>query len=83
MSWMKDLTEKGHYKASGPRLEAEGRVVRKPGAISDGPYTEAKDIVGGFMIVEAKDIDEAAQLAGGCPIFARGGFVEVRPVMKL
>ena len=50
---------------------------------TDGPYTEAKDLVGGYTIVEAKDIDQAVELSRGCPIFEGGGSVEVRPVMKM
>ncbi|HZY98654.1 MAG TPA: YciI family protein [Candidatus Baltobacteraceae bacterium] len=42
-----------------------------------------KDIVAGYTIVEAKDLAQAADLAIGCPIFDRDGFVEVRPVMQM
>jgi hypothetical protein len=51
--------------------------------VTDGPYAEAKDLVGGYTLVEAKDLAHAAELSMGCPIFERGGFVEVRPVMKM
>jgi hypothetical protein len=39
--------------------------------------------VGGYTLVSAKDLDEAAELSKGCPIFDRGGLVEVRPIMKM
>jgi hypothetical protein len=39
--------------------------------------------VGGYTLIEAKDLAQAAQLAGGCPIFEYDGLVEVRPVMKM
>jgi len=45
--------------------------------------SEAKDLVGGFTLVEARDIDEAVQLSHGCPILEGGGSVEVRPIMKM
>ena len=51
--------------------------------VTDGPYTEAKDLVGGFTIVEARDIDQAVELSRGCPILDGEGSVEVRPVMKM
>ena len=49
--------------------------------MTDGPYAE-KDLVGGFSMVEAKDIAHAVELSLGCPIFETGGAVEVRPVMR-
>lgn len=83
MAWMQDLAEKGHLKDRGQPLEAEGKVVRGNQAITDGPYPESKDLVGGYTLVEAKDLAHAAELARGCPILERDGLVEVRPVMKM
>ena len=51
--------------------------------VTDGPYAETKDIVGGYSLIEARNLDEAAALASGCPGIQRGGLVEVRPVMPL
>ena len=51
-----------------------------PPVVTDGPYAEAKDLVLGFMIVEARDLTHAARLATGCPIAIGGGSVEVRPI---
>jgi hypothetical protein len=84
ISWMQDLEINGHLKDRGQPLEDEGKVVRgKQRSITDGPYAESKDIVGGYTLIEAKDLAQAAELAGGCPIFDREGLVEVRPVMKM
>ena len=84
MTWMQDLEKRGHLKDRGQPLERTGKVVRgQQKTVTDGPYTEAKDLVGGFTIVEARDIDEAVQLSEGCPILEGGGSVEVRPVMKM
>lgn len=83
MAWMADLEARGHLKDRGQPLEQTGKVVRGQKSVTDGPYTEAKDLVGGFTIVEARDIDQAAVLAEGCPILEGGGSVEVRPVMKM
>jgi len=49
--------------------------------VTDGPFAETKEVLGGFSIIEAKDIDEAARIAEGCPILEGEGSVEVRPVM--
>ena len=51
--------------------------------MTDGPFAEAKDVIGGYTIVEASDIDQAVELSKGCPIFEDGGAVEVRPIMKM
>lgn len=84
ISWMQDLETTGHLKDRGQPLEGEGKVVRgKQRSITDGPYAESKDIVGGYTLIEAKDLAQAAELAGGCPIFDGEGLVEVRPVMKM
>src|SRR5262249_11441864 len=80
VAWMKELGESGNLKAIGNPLEPGGKVVKgKQKTITDGPYAEAKDMVGGYTLIEAKDLAEAAQLSKGCPIFEKDGFVEVRP----
>jgi hypothetical protein len=83
VAWMKDLGARGHMKDGGHPLEATGKVVRAGKGVTDGPFAEAKDLVGGYTIVEAKDLAQAAELAQGCPILERGGVVEVRPVMNI
>jgi hypothetical protein len=80
--WMDGISAKGQLKSPGQPLDDPGRVVRKK-AVTDGPYVETKDIVGGYSIIEARDIDQAAQIASGCPIVEGGGSVEVRPVRKM
>ena len=79
IGWLRDLESKGKMKSYGKPLEPGGKVVRR-GAVTDGPFAETKDIVLGFIIVEAKDLAEAARIAEGCPFVAGQGSVEVRPV---
>jgi hypothetical protein len=84
MAWMKELGDKGHLKDPGQPLERTGKVVKgKQKTVTDGPYAETKDIVGGYTLVEAKDLGQAVELSYGCPIFETGGLVEVRPVQKM
>jgi hypothetical protein len=84
VSWFKDLGAKGHIKDPGHPLEHAGKVVSgKKKVVTDGPFAEAKDVVGGYIIVEAKDLAQAAELAKDCPILQVGGSVEVRPVQKM
>lgn len=81
LAWLRELESSGHLQSPGQPLATTGKVVRGPnGVVTDGPFVEVKDLVLGFMIVEARDIDEAAELAKGCPMVAGGGSVEVRPV---
>ena len=85
MTWMKDLAAKGHMKNQGHPLERTGKVVSgRRKTVVDGPFAEAKDAVGGFTIVSARDIDEATELSKGCPIFEHeSGAVEVRPIIPM
>jgi hypothetical protein len=84
MTWMKELGAKGHIKDQGQPLERSGKLVRgKQKSVTDGPFTETKDVVGGYTLIEARDLDQAVELSKGCPIFEVDGAVEVRPVMKM
>jgi hypothetical protein len=84
LKWVRELEAKGHLKSPGQPLDPAGRIVRgKNKLVSDGPYVEAKDLILGFNIVEARDLAEAVELAKGCPMLDGGGSVEVRPVGKL
>jgi len=83
MAWFKELGENGHMKDPGHPLEHTGKVVKgKHKAVIDGPYAEAKDVIGGFTVIEAKDLAQATELSKGCPILDVGGSVEVRPIQK-
>ena len=84
MAWFKDLSQKGHVKDQGQPLERAGKLIKgKQKIVTDGPFAEAKDVVGGYTLIEARDLDQAVELSKGCPIFEREGAVEVRPVMKI
>lgn len=84
MAWFKELADNGHVKDRGQPLEHSGKLVSgKRKAVTDGPFAEAKDVVGGYTLIVANDLNEAAELSKGCPIFDFDGQVEVRPVMKM
>jgi len=78
--WMAGLAAKNRMASAGRRLSTEGKVLKANKLVTNGPYVELKEGVGGYMFVRAENIDEAAELAQGCPIFAIGGSLEVRPV---
>ncbi len=84
MAWLKDLSQKGHVKDQGQPLERSGKLVKgSQKTVTDGPFAEAKDVVGGYTLIQARDLDQAVELSKGCPIFEVEGAVEVRPVMKM
>jgi hypothetical protein len=83
-AWMDEMSRKGQLKAIGQPLEDDGKVVGgRKRTVTDGPYAETKDVIGGYSIIEAKDLDQAAEIASGCPVIEGGGYVEVRPVRQL
>ena len=84
MAWFKELGASGHLKDIGHPLEAGGKVVNgNQKTVRDGPFAETKDIIGGFSLVDAADLDQAVELSKGCPILEAGGSVEVRPIQVL
>jgi hypothetical protein len=83
LAWIRDLEAKGHLKSPGQPLDTTGKLVRSKRVVTDGPFAEAKDLVLGFMVVEARDLAEAVELSHGCPILQGSGAVEVRPVARL
>ncbi|NOQ71933.1 MAG: transcription initiation protein [Crocinitomix sp.] len=78
--WIGGIAAQGKFVATNA-LGFEGKTVQGTGVISDGPYAEVKEIVGGYIIVKAENLDEAVKLSEGCPTLAIGGKVEVRDVM--
>ena len=74
--WIGDGIQQGWMIDAGDGLTEEGKVV-KAKLVTDGPFAESKEVVGGFSIVRADTI-AAADLAKGCPALQSGGSVEVR-----
>ncbi len=79
--WIGGIGAQGKLKNPGEALGFEGKTLHADGSVTDGPYAEVKEIIGGFIIVSAENIEEAAELGKGCPALTSGGKVEVRDVM--
>ena len=81
-----DLRRSGHLLEVGSLAATKDSVSLRPRngkvTVTDGPFIEVKDLVAGFIVVEARDLAQAAELANGCPILEGGGSVEVRPVRQ-
>lgn len=80
-AWCDELAAQGKLR-SGHTLEPTGRVVSGPAAkgTTDGPFAEAKEVVGGYFLLEAASLDEATAIAEQCPNLPYGMVVEVRPI---
>ena len=80
MDWVGSIAARNKLTDRGNSLVSGGKVVRPGNVITDGPYTEIKELIGGYTIVKAGSLEEAAELANGCPILFVGGNVEVREI---
>ena len=83
-AWAQGLGEKGLLGPSHKLAESGGVHLRRQGGsviATDGPYAEAKDLVGGFFTINATSLDEAQRIAGSCPHLDTGGnWIEIREV---
>ena len=84
IAWIDQLSRAGTFKGGDP-LEDGGKVLSGPSGalVTDGPFAEAKEIVGGYLLVMAGGLDEAIAHARGCPIYEHGGTVEVRAIRDM
>jgi len=80
--WIGGIAAQGKFVSTN-QLGFQGKTLKSDGVVTDGPYAEVKEIVGGNIVVKAADLDEALKLAEGCPILYIGGHVEVRDIMKM
>ncbi len=82
-AWLDDLTRTGRFE-SGTPLEAAGKIVSGPNTTAtDAPFAEPGEVVTGYLVISARDIDEAVEIAKACPILDVGGRVEVRAVQGM
>jgi len=83
LNWANTLAEGGHFIA-GDGLHEKGVLIQgKNCVVKDGPYLESKEIIGGYYLLQASDLDTIIALAKGCPTHRYGGTTEIRPVMEM
>jgi len=82
-AWIGGLSEKGIFKGGNPLDEAGKVLTGKDVVLTDGPYSESKDLVGGFVSVSADNIEAATEIAKTCPILPDGGSVEIRAIQQM
>lgn len=81
--WIGSIAAQNKLVNAGNRLDSVGKVVKPKNVITNGPYVETKEAVGGYTIIKAESLDEAAEMAKGCPILQVGGSVEIRPIISM
>lgn len=83
MIWASKLAEEGHL-ISGDGLHEKGVLITgKDCIIKDGPYLESKEIIGGYYLLQANDLQSIVELAKDCPTHLFGGTTEIRPIMEM
>jgi len=80
-AWLLRLVDEGKMKR-GQRLGIEGKTVYPAGVITDGPFGESKEVVGGYWFILARSLEEAAKIAAGNPCLKCGLFYEIRPIVS-
>ena len=83
MDWMGGIAVQNKLLNRGNRLASTGKIVKPNNVITDGPYSEIKESVGGYTIIKTDSYNEAVEIAKGCPVLALGGNVEIREIDQL
>lgn len=83
MNWANKLAKGGHL-ISGDGLQEKGVLITgKNSVVKDGPYLESKEIIGGYYLLKAADLETIVELAKECPTHHYGGTTEIRPIMEM
>lgn len=83
MNWANKLAEKGHLISGDGLHEKSVLITGKDGVVKDGPYLESKEIIGGYYLLQADDLETIVALAKECPTHLCGGTTEIRPIMEM
>ena len=79
--WVGELQSKGIYTAGEALTPEPGKIVKKGNVVTDGPFAESKEMIGGYFILKPDSLEAAVELAKSCPDLPLGGTVEVRDVV--
>lgn len=83
MNWIGSIAAQNKLVDRGNRLSvANSKTIKPNNVVTDGPYMEIKEFINGYTIVKSANIDEAVDLAKGCPILKIGGNVEIRAIVS-
>ncbi|MEJ5144733.1 YciI family protein [Sphingobacterium sp. MYb388] len=85
MNWLAGIAAQNKLVDKGNTLlpvPESAKTVRQDNMVTDGPYTEIKEFISGYIVVQTNTIDEAVEMAKENPIFKIGGSIEIREVLK-
>lgn len=82
VQWVEQLVKNGNYKGGNPLMPMGKHLKGAEKIVTDGPYIETKEGVSGYYFLLANSLEEAAELAKGCPSLAVGGTLELREVIQ-
>lgn len=81
-NWMGGIAARDMLADGGHRLGIrESKTVAPGNVVTDGPYTEVKEFINGYIVVKTQSVEEAVEIAKACPMLFGGGKVEVRPLV--
>ncbi|MBB5394493.1 YciI family protein [Mucilaginibacter sp. AK015] len=80
MDWVGNMAANDALVERGNRLAPTGRVVSKGDVVTNGPYTEVKEFIGGYSIIKAESYEAAVALMEGSPVFELDGKIEIREI---
>ena len=83
MDWIGSLTARGHYVSGAPMSKEGKRVKGEKPVITDGPFTEGKELLGGYLMIKAGSLEEATELAFGFPDYDKDCSVEIRELVAI
>ena len=83
IDWFGGIAAQNKLVDKGNRLGTQGKTVKPGNVITDGPYMEIKEMIGGYSMIRTTSLEDATAIAQGCPILKVGGSVEVRDVMLM
>src|SRR5688572_24711186 len=83
LAWVDKLRKENCYLSGEPLLPGGKTVAGAKKVVTDGPFAESKEVIGGFFVINAKNLDHATTIAKDAPDFDLGGSVEVREVLKI
>ncbi|MEM9887165.1 MAG: YciI family protein [Bacteroidota bacterium] len=82
MAWAEKLGTTGHLIAGEALAEKGVQITGKESIVKDGTFLEVKEMIGGFYYLQAENLEQAIELAKGCPCHVWGGRTEIRPIME-
>lgn len=83
MDWLGGIAAQNKLVDRGNRLADSGRIVKANDIVTNGPFTDIKESIGGYSLIKAENYDDAVALAKGCPVLTVGGNVEVREIVTM